>query len=218
MVGIPFLTVMGLAAAGTVAAAVLIAHTLLPALLGFAGRKVIGTRIPGVRRPDYDDSAPDAKTSFGERWARLVTRRRGPVLIAGVALSRWLAGVLPNVDIEGQSLLDRRPMSWTRARPTACPCRSRRERGAGLLPAPSHGYRRHHVSYCPRGAPMYTVPVQTGKRFVITGANSGTGKEATRRIAAAGGAVIMARRRLLPREARSVLGSELNGGCANVLF
>lgn len=65
---------------------------------------------------------------------------------------------------------------------------------------------------------MYTVPVQTGKRFVITGANSGTGNEATRRIAAAGGAVIMARRRLLPREARSVLGSELNGGCANVLF
>ncbi len=39
---------------------------------------------------------------------------------------------------------------------------------------------------------MYTVPDQTGKRFVITGANIGTGKEATRRIAAAGGAVIMA--------------------------
>jgi NAD(P)-dependent dehydrogenase (short-subunit alcohol dehydrogenase family) len=39
---------------------------------------------------------------------------------------------------------------------------------------------------------MYTVPDQTGKRFVITGASSGTGKEAARRIAAAGGAVIMA--------------------------
>ncbi len=39
---------------------------------------------------------------------------------------------------------------------------------------------------------MYTVPDQTGRRFVITGANSGTGKEATRRIAAAGGQVIMA--------------------------
>jgi NAD(P)-dependent dehydrogenase (short-subunit alcohol dehydrogenase family) len=38
----------------------------------------------------------------------------------------------------------------------------------------------------------YNVPDQTGKRFVITGANSGTGKEATKRIAAAGGTVVMA--------------------------
>jgi hypothetical protein len=39
---------------------------------------------------------------------------------------------------------------------------------------------------------MHTVPDQTGKRFVITGANAGTRKEAARRIAAVGGAVIMA--------------------------
>jgi NAD(P)-dependent dehydrogenase (short-subunit alcohol dehydrogenase family) len=39
---------------------------------------------------------------------------------------------------------------------------------------------------------MYTVPDQTGKRIVITGANSGTGKEAARRLAAAGANVIMA--------------------------
>jgi len=41
VVGIPFLTVMGLAAAGTVGISVLIAITLLPALLGFAGEKVL---------------------------------------------------------------------------------------------------------------------------------------------------------------------------------
>ncbi|HEX3790792.1 MAG TPA: SDR family oxidoreductase [Pseudonocardiaceae bacterium] len=39
---------------------------------------------------------------------------------------------------------------------------------------------------------MYEVPDQTGRRFVITGANSGTGKEATRRLAGAGAEVIMA--------------------------
>ncbi len=38
VVDIPFLTVMGLAAAGTVTVAVLVAITLQPALLGFAGR------------------------------------------------------------------------------------------------------------------------------------------------------------------------------------
>lgn len=91
VVGIPFLTVMGLAAGGTVVAAVLIALTLLPALLGFAGRTVIGARIPGVRRPDYDDSASDAKTGLGERWARVMTRRRGPILIVGIALLAVLA-------------------------------------------------------------------------------------------------------------------------------
>ena len=40
VVNIPFLTVMGLAAAGTVAIAVLIAITLLPAILGFCGEKL----------------------------------------------------------------------------------------------------------------------------------------------------------------------------------
>ena len=43
---------------------------------------------------------------------------------------------------------------------------------------------------------MYVVPDQTGRRFIVTGANSGTGKETTKRLAAAGGSVIMAVRSL----------------------
>lgn len=39
---------------------------------------------------------------------------------------------------------------------------------------------------------MYTVPDQTGRYIVITGANSGTGKEATKRLAAAGAHIVMA--------------------------
>jgi NAD(P)-dependent dehydrogenase (short-subunit alcohol dehydrogenase family) len=39
---------------------------------------------------------------------------------------------------------------------------------------------------------MYTVPDQAGKRVIVTGANSGTGKEAARRLAEAGAYVIMA--------------------------
>jgi NAD(P)-dependent dehydrogenase (short-subunit alcohol dehydrogenase family) len=39
---------------------------------------------------------------------------------------------------------------------------------------------------------MYNVPDQTGKLIVVTGANSGTGKEAAKRLAAAGARVVMA--------------------------
>jgi len=72
VVGIPFLSVMGLAAAGTVAIAVLIALTLLPALLGFAG-----TRAGRGRRPR-------AGATLGLRWAQLVTHR--PLVAIGAVV------------------------------------------------------------------------------------------------------------------------------------
>ncbi|PRY30785.1 MMPL family transporter [Pseudosporangium ferrugineum] len=74
VVGIPFLAAMGIAAAGTVAIAVVISLSLLPALIGFAGRTVR----PKARRAT-------ARTPFGERWARLVVRHRVPVMILAVA-------------------------------------------------------------------------------------------------------------------------------------
>jgi NAD(P)-dependent dehydrogenase (short-subunit alcohol dehydrogenase family) len=48
---------------------------------------------------------------------------------------------------------------------------------------------------------MYVVPDQTGKLAVVTGANSGTGKEATKRLAAAGARVVMAVRTVAKGEA-----------------
>jgi len=78
VVNIPFLTVMGLAAAGTVAVAVLVAITLLPALLGFAGLKVLPRKLRTGGTPT------PAKEAFGFRWARIVTRLRVPVILVGV--------------------------------------------------------------------------------------------------------------------------------------
>src|SRR5690349_12530125 len=49
--------------------------------------------------------------------------------------------------------------------------------------------------------PMYVVPDQTGKLAVVTGANSGTGKEAAKRLAAAGAHVVMAVRTVAKGEA-----------------
>ncbi|RBY80928.1 MMPL family transporter [Geodermatophilus sp. TF02-6] len=76
VVGLPFLTVMGLAAAATVLVAVLVALTLLPALMGFAGRRLAPR--PGSRtaRREVASAAEDGGARpMGERWAALVTRR-----------------------------------------------------------------------------------------------------------------------------------------------
>ncbi|WP_433718940.1 MMPL family transporter [Actinoplanes sp. CA-051413] len=82
VVDIPFLTVMGLAAAGTVAVAVLVAITLLPALLGFAGERVLPRKLRAAG--SHAASHAEPKEGFGFRWARLVTRLRIPVLLVGV--------------------------------------------------------------------------------------------------------------------------------------
>ncbi|MGW4944200.1 MMPL family transporter [Actinoplanes sp. NPDC004185] len=82
VVDIPFLTVMGLAAAGTVAVAVLVAITLLPALLGFAGERVLPRKLRSAG--SHAASHAEPKEGFGFRWARLVTRLRIPVLLVGV--------------------------------------------------------------------------------------------------------------------------------------
>ncbi|WP_206797304.1 MMPL family transporter [Amycolatopsis sp. MtRt-6] len=90
VIGIPFLGQMGVAAAVTVAIAVLIALTLLPAILGFAGSRVAGGRIRLRRKP--------VETTHGERWARFVDRHRIPVLL--VALAGMAVVALPALGMQ----------------------------------------------------------------------------------------------------------------------
>ncbi|MCH0540168.1 MMPL family transporter [Streptomyces sp. MUM 203J] len=96
VVNIPILTKMGVAAAATVAIAVLIALTLIPALLGYAGRFVFGrkgrtalaeqeaARAAGKTGPDEAAKTAEAKPNLGTRWARFVLRRPVVVLLVGV--------------------------------------------------------------------------------------------------------------------------------------
>nr|WP_237547706.1 MMPL family transporter [Streptomyces sp. SID5476] len=113
VVNVPMLTKMGLAAAGTVVVAVLIALTMVPALLGYAGRKVrpagekggllgrgrakkptegsaegsaeVSAAKAGEETGEAPGAAPvAAKPSLGTRWASFVVRRPVAVLLLGV--------------------------------------------------------------------------------------------------------------------------------------
>ncbi len=82
-------TSMGLFAALGVAIAVVIALTVLPAMLGFAGRRVLAGRIPGLR--SRDPEAVSARPAVGQRWGGFVVRHRVLLLIVGVVLLLGLA-------------------------------------------------------------------------------------------------------------------------------
>ncbi|MFD7661700.1 MMPL family transporter [Streptomyces sp. NPDC059788] len=82
VVNIPMLTKMGIAAAGTVVIAVLVALTLIPALLGFAGKRVLSRK--ARKGAPAAGEAEGGKPNMGTRWARFVLRRPVAVLLAGV--------------------------------------------------------------------------------------------------------------------------------------
>jgi RND superfamily putative drug exporter len=78
VVGIPMLTKMGLAAAATVALAVVVALTLLPALLSLAGKWIVGRRA----RKRATSSRPVHRGKG--RWGAFILRRPAVILIVGV--------------------------------------------------------------------------------------------------------------------------------------
>jgi uncharacterized membrane protein YdfJ with MMPL/SSD domain len=83
VVNIPFLTVMGLAAAGAVIIAVLIALTLLPAALAVGGKRVMRSNRVLTFRPRKPKQGHE-KASV--RYARFVTRRPLLIVILGVVV------------------------------------------------------------------------------------------------------------------------------------
>lgn len=91
--GIPFLTVMGLAAAGGVAAAVAVALTLVPALLALCGERL---RPSEGSRPALRATGTGRRT-LGSRWVGAVTRF--PALTLVVATLALLALALPAKDL-----------------------------------------------------------------------------------------------------------------------
>ena len=93
IINIPFLTAMALSAAATVAIAVLVAITLLPAILGAVGTRLFAARVKGVKAPDPEDEKP----TMGLTWVRRIRARPVFFATAGVLLLVLLA--LPAVQL-----------------------------------------------------------------------------------------------------------------------
>ena len=88
VVNIPFLTVMGVAAAATVSLAVVIAVTLLPAMLGFGGKRFARlNRFLTTRPKRRAEGAP----TLSMRYVKLITRRPLAVVLLGVAVLGTIA-------------------------------------------------------------------------------------------------------------------------------
>ncbi|MDX3456788.1 MMPL family transporter [Streptomyces sp. ME02-8801-2C] len=86
VIGIKMLTTMGLGAAFAVAVAVVIALTLLPAMLGFAGTRITKGKLTTQRLRAQERGEGE---TMGVRWGRFVTRNPvrmlvGSVLVLGV--------------------------------------------------------------------------------------------------------------------------------------
>ncbi|MET9557835.1 MMPL family transporter [Streptomyces sp. NPDC006645] len=101
VIGIAMLTTMGLAAAFAITVAVLVALTLLPALLGFTGTRVADGRLStrGTARltarmtarraarqatPSTRAVERGSRSTMGVRWGRFVTRHPWKMLLASV--------------------------------------------------------------------------------------------------------------------------------------
>ena len=94
VVGIPFVTKLGIGSAMTVVGAVLTAVTLLPAILSLLGHRVNSAKLPTLRRKKKDvtseEVTPEEATVFA-RWGRFVSRHPKAFVVATLAVLVTLA-------------------------------------------------------------------------------------------------------------------------------
>ncbi|MBJ8346158.1 MMPL family transporter [Antrihabitans sp. YC2-6] len=104
VVGVSFLTWMGLGGALAAAFAVLVALTLMPALLGAFGRFLFKPKIPGIAKYDPED---DTHVTNGMRVAKVIGRYPAITLAAGVIVLGLLAipAVNLNLGLPGEDSL-----------------------------------------------------------------------------------------------------------------
>ncbi|MEV6174131.1 MMPL family transporter [Streptomyces sp. NPDC051954] len=109
VIGIPFLTTMGLGAAGAVLIAVLAAITLVPAVAGFAGSRLVpkpgsraARRAADAEGSDGDEGSTDAqgstgRSTMGTRWTKWVIAK--PLLTVLAVAGILVTLTLPATDL-----------------------------------------------------------------------------------------------------------------------
>ena len=95
VVQIPFMTVMGVAAAATVAIAALVAVTLIPALFGIFGMRVFGRRaraqIAALQNAHEIHHEQVSHSTVWYRWGETLLKYRKSILLASLAVIVVLA-------------------------------------------------------------------------------------------------------------------------------
>jgi len=89
VIGIPFITKLGMGGALGVLTAVVYATFLLPGLLALIGHRIDRLKVPFLRESD-DSEATRSKTLMG-RWGAFTVRHSGALLIGAIALLLLLA-------------------------------------------------------------------------------------------------------------------------------
>ena len=119
VVGIPFLTQMGLAAAATIVVAVLVALTLVPAVLGLLGRRVLPRAQRGAHTAESTDSSSTGNTVAAKeervlgRWVDAITGHR---VVAGLLAIVVLGVIAVPVASLNTTLVPSPPAGTTQAR------------------------------------------------------------------------------------------------------
>ncbi|QIZ00799.2 MMPL family transporter [Streptomyces sp. S1D4-11] len=97
VIGIPFLTTMGLGAAGAVLIAVLAAITLVPAIAGFAGSRLAPKHGSRAAKRAADTEGGTGHTAMGARWTKRVIAK--PLLTVLAVAGVLVTLALPATDL-----------------------------------------------------------------------------------------------------------------------
>lgn len=90
VVNIPFMTTMGLVGAASIAVAALVAITLIPALLGLAGKHIFSKKqriiVEKAQKRGREKAVSLKHNSIWYRWGEMITNRPIPILIGAIIL------------------------------------------------------------------------------------------------------------------------------------